>query len=38
MKNKEKSFALVQFALVLVAASIVVMYVAAPVVSSMPIA
>ena len=29
---------IVQFALVLVAASIVVMYVAAPVVSSMPVA
>jgi len=38
MKNKEKSFALVQFALVLVAASIVVMYVAAPVVSNIPVA
>jgi len=38
MKNKEKSFALVQFALVLVAASVVMMYVAAPVVNSIPVA
>lgn len=38
MKNKEKSFVLVQMSVLLVAASIVVMYVAAPVVSSVPMA